>query len=803
MPKKKKKSLVITKQSKILDDIPKLITTTAMEHFPLFLEDASLDISLQIALLKRYAFRYSLDINGSNEASEAIKKDPKLAKELISSLEKIHAFFTTEAFASKSENRERLQSIRNRHLTGVSVDKFNFKNTVNKYSSFINLNLSISDLNDENLSLYATKRIFVLFNQALPYYPSEIRCCFDLEQLFVKFEKIRQPFFENLTLLLSKASVPENPEFLLKQVQVYVLCATMMWINHAKILDSDLDSAIFLVLDTLSTLLPNRLKDFMFMNPSLEEIDITTIFPSPLNIVAVLIEYYHNENLLSSLQTIKKCFIDKIQENYLQNSLKKEFIFFLNRLLTFVSNTNETGYCEKIQEYYNNFLPLIDELIKSFEGSSQIDELYFLNSIKTNWDNFINENNQACQKSEQNGSQLIHEREKIKAEFQQEQQAKAQAIQKIVDENVAKRFLKKKEKEAQEEALSELKMQKRLADSQMSPLDQLHNKLQCQIASECLGQNLSIDEKFAIKEKISIEEICKCLKIDPVDKVDEHLLVMLKNCILALGDELSLNERHTLLIHSISLADNYLSRVTNRITFYKKNYAPSLKIMTDRHGQDNFGKSDHEAYQKIKNFMEPALKNLMLTGVDCECLLTIFEMIACLKIKIENKEFYRQWNSSAAFRNEEHKDLYKSFLENLQQLKTYRESKNNAFMTSVPKEYKKNKKNKNVKIDGKMIAKTLESLITAIKKITEILATNDEGMGYIANVSLRKEDQFREAQLQSAVIDENKIRKPIKYNPYESFRRSQSFHKSGITENHTENDLTKKVNFVRSRRVSM
>ena len=204
--------------------------------------------------------------------------------------------------------------------------------------------------------------------------------------------------------------------------------------------------------------------------------------------------------------------------------------------------------------------------------------------------------------------------------------------------------------------------------------------------------------------------------------------------------------------------------------------------MTDRHGQRDFAKADHKTYQKIKGFMEPALENLMLTSNDCECLLTLFEMIACLRQKIENKEFYRLWNLAAAFRKEEHKDLYKNFLENLEQLKTYRASKKIAFK-AVPKNNKPSSLNNSVKLDGKIIAKTLESLITAIKKITEILAKNDESMGYIVNVSLLKEDQLRKAQLQTAAIDENKIRKPIEYNRHECFRRSQSFYKSGLTDN--------------------
>ncbi len=69
----------------------------------------------------------------------------------------------------------------------------------------------------------------------------------------------------------------------------------MMWINHIKILNSDLDSAIFFMLNMLSNLLPHRLEDFMFTYYSLEETDIITILPSPLNTIAVLIEHYQNE----------------------------------------------------------------------------------------------------------------------------------------------------------------------------------------------------------------------------------------------------------------------------------------------------------------------------------------------------------------------------------------------------------------------------------------------------------------------------------------------------------------------------
>lgn len=82
-------------------------------------------------------------------------------------------------------------------------------------------------------------------------------------------------------------------------------------------------------------------------------------------------------------------------------------------------------------------------------------------------------------------------------------------------------------------------------------------------------------------------------------------------------------------------------------------------MMTERHGQ-RFNQSDHEAYQKTKSLVEPALKNLMLTSDDCECLLTTFEIIDCLRGKIEDKEFYRLWNLPAAFRKEEHKNLIKA-----------------------------------------------------------------------------------------------------------------------------------------------
>ncbi len=202
--------------------------------------------------------------------------------------------------------------------------------------------------------------------------------------------------------------------------------------------------------------------------------------------------------------------------NFLQDSLKQEFIFFLDKLLYFVLSTNETGYSEKILGYYNRFLPLIEDLIKLFEVSSQTDELHLLNSIKTKWDNFINENNLAYQISEQHGSQLIKEREKIKAQFQQEQQAKVQAIQGKANENAARMLVKKKKKELQEEVFFTMKRQERLAEAQMSPLDQVQSELQHKIASKLLEQNVLTDEKFNIKEKISKEEICKCLKIDPI-----------------------------------------------------------------------------------------------------------------------------------------------------------------------------------------------------------------------------------------------------------------------------------------------
>lgn len=414
---------------------------------------------------------------------------------------------------------------------------------------------------------------------------------------------------------------------LIKQVQVYALCAAMMWINHPKIINSDSNSAIFFLLDTLSDLLPNRLVDFMFADYSLKEADIIiTLLPSPLNMLAVLIEHYQNQKneeneenknldrLLSSLQAMKTCFIGKIQENFLQNSLRHEFIFFLNKLLNFVLTTNETGYRDKILECYKRFLPLIEQLIKLFEVSSQTEELHLLNSITIKWDNFINENNLAFQMSQQNGNELTNEQENINAQIQQEKLAEAREIQEKADEKGAKILAEKREKQLQEEAISARKMQERLAEAQISPLDQLQSELQRKLSLELLEQNVSTDEKFNIKEKISIEEICKCLKLDPIEKIDENSLLMLKDRTLALGDKLSPNEKHTLLLHYISLADNNLSRITNRITYYKKKYAPSLKIMIDRHGQRSFDKSDHETYQKIKSFMEPALENLMLTG---------------------------------------------------------------------------------------------------------------------------------------------------------------------------------------------
>lgn len=73
--------------------------------------------------------------------------------------------------------------------------------------------------------------------------------------------------------------------------------------------------------------------------------------------------------------------------------------------------------------------------------------------------------------------------------------------------------------------------------------------------------------------------------MDRIEKVDKDSLAALKNHAVGLGDTLSSIDRHTLLLHGLSLADNYLSRVADKISFYKKNYASDLILMTDRHGQ--------------------------------------------------------------------------------------------------------------------------------------------------------------------------------------------------------------------------
>lgn len=184
-------------------------------------------------------------------------------------------------------------------MTEVDSDKvIDFEKSVNLYASFFNIKSAISGLDDEKNALNTTKRIYVLFNQALPYYPSEIRNCFDLEQLFVKFERIRKPFLDNVTLLFSDRLAAKNYEFLfLKQAQLHALCAAMMWINHAKIINAEFDSTIFFVLDILSNLLPNRLNDLIFMDYFLEETDVIALLPSPLNMIAVLIEHYQNKKI--------------------------------------------------------------------------------------------------------------------------------------------------------------------------------------------------------------------------------------------------------------------------------------------------------------------------------------------------------------------------------------------------------------------------------------------------------------------------------------------------------------------------
>jgi len=87
--------------------------------------------------------------------------------------------------------------------------------------------------------------------------------------------------------------------------------------------------------------------------------------------------------------------------------------------------------------------------------------------------------------------------------FQQQQQAKAQTIQDQANQNAARMLAEKKQKQLQESAISAMKMQERLAETPMSALDHAQSELQRKVA--LLEQNVSTDEKFNIKEKISRE----------------------------------------------------------------------------------------------------------------------------------------------------------------------------------------------------------------------------------------------------------------------------------------------------------
>ena len=261
------------------------------------------------------------------------------------------------------------------------------------------------------------------------------------------------------------------------------------------------------------------------------------------------------------------------------------------------------------------------------------------------------------------------------------------------------------------------------------------------------------------------------MKLEPIEKLlDIALLTELEDFLFSLPNDIQADELHILLLAYINLLDIFLSRINYRMKTYKQEYVPLIVKMLDRHGQKNFSGEDHVLNRKIKQNSKQILANLAATNDHCECILTIFDSINILKPKIIDIEFYKIWTLPINFRKREFKDSCNNASDNLSQFCNYLEIKKNACMkTGITKKNKKNRAD----INEKEIHVKLKSLRDVIYKIDSQISENDCLKQSFPNTLLSKNSQVRELQIQNIIINQDKLRVPIPYNPNE-MRRSQS-----------------------------
>ena len=656
-----------------------------------------------------------------------------------------------------------------------------------KVATSIKIQSLLPDLDDKKTHNNTSRKIFALMNRILPYYPTEIRDCFNLDLLFSSCEKIQGIFFKNLSGLLSK----KKGSLVFEQTQISYLCAVLMWVSNTKSINFSLIVSILMLLGECN------LGNFLSKEYVLTDEDIFSLLPSPLSITDILWNYYQNlepnkldkKTIRSSLlTTIKNSFLPFLKENSLQLSLMREFIFSLDKILDFASTTT-TDNRTFILTQYDSYRPIIKAIFLCYNQSintyqSRLDNascelekqqyadknkaslLVFDTILKMTdkWLACVKQNKSDYRKSEKTALDLTREETlKIKQSLTAKtDHAKLKAAE--TTQTLAIKLKKAEEEEEEEEEEKEaldLKKQERSLANQPSSLDNYQNSF-----AALLSKRKNLEEK----NDIILKEIGKYFKIDTL--VTENSLHTLENYFLKVKNKLAPSVLNELLFLHIVLLDNFLTRITNNIDNYKKNYEDLIEKMQSRYGEKNFSIADRAANKKINQDIEKILGNLAEITNYCECTLKIFEIINGLNAEIKNDEFYKLWNLPISFRKEEHKNIYSDALNILKKFETYRNNKKAAFhQGKIPRLKKINL----TKLNEKQVDIALTTLIIAFEEIAEKINKHPPISENFPSVAAKKQSQIRKEQIQGIVISSDKLRIAIPHNPHEAFRRSQSF----------------------------
>lgn len=734
------------------NSLDQLEIAAADSSFALFCENKKLTepMSVQIGVLKRFFEIYKK--NTGYESMDEIEIGLFDDKQITQFLTKI-----LNLSCPKDSKNQKLIKLDQKLLLPVIL--------LSKLQSLI------SSLDDKQYYDITCKKIFAILDRILPYYPINIRDSFCLISVFSELENLRVIFFKILNEILSTA--PKS--FLFEQIQIHALSAILFWVSHSK------SKNFFLIIDVLQILEKYTLESLMVND--LTENQVFFLLPSPLRIIDCLTKYFEIEVLsdkknskLQVLNNIKTSFLEFQEKNYLQISLKSDFIFFIDCALDFALTSN-TKHRTFILTHYDSYRPLIKKIFLSYDGSSMSDEALamsnFILDMMKKWQSCIQTNLQDFDKSEQTGLALS-EREALEIDVHNkallEQALHAPPSKKTIQD--AQQFVKKELKRAEEEAF-EIKKSKAVKLAQSCSIDQYQNKL-IEKFSIISDSKKSEQELFNSKEQIILKEITKYLGITPTEKLlDKDLLDGQEKRLFHLANEVQEDDLHTLLLLYINLLDIFLSRIKYKMKIYKKQYASAIEQMFNRHGKKDFTKKDHKLNKLIKENTPLILDNLTATNDYCQCILKIFHIITLLRPNIKDIEFYKIWNLPIDFRKHEYENNYKNALENLEQFLDYREHKKTNFdLLKIP--VNKNKKC-NYEINEKEISNKLKNLLDSIKEITSRINENGPLSHQFSKVFLAKQTQARQQEIQNTVIESNKIRVPIDYNPSEVLRRSQSY----------------------------